>query len=154
MLLPDERVAVDRVRASAAPTGWRPRVDYESVRACAELMAPRTVAVDDAVRERPGPQVVILGAGLDGRAWRMPELAGAAVFEVDQPASQRDKRDRTGALPDALAAAGHRADMPTTWVWQGVVPYLTRHRWRPRSRRWPPVPRPAAGSWSTTRRPR
>ncbi|WP_233219596.1 class I SAM-dependent methyltransferase [Micromonospora sp. RP3T] len=143
MLRPDERVAVDRVRAGAAPTGWRPRVDYESVRACAELMAPRTVAVDDAVRERLGPQVVILGAGLDGRAWRMPELAGAAVFEVDQPASQRDKRDRAGALPgdpprfvpvdfgrdrlgEALAAAGHRADTPTTWVWEGVVPYLTR----------------------------
>jgi methyltransferase (TIGR00027 family) len=86
--------------------------------------------------------VVILGAGLDGRAWRMPELADVAVFEVDQPASQQDKRDRAADLPgtppafvavdfgrdrlaDALAIAGHRADLATTWVWEGVVPYLT-----------------------------
>lgn len=86
--------------------------------------------------------MAILGAGLDGRAWRMPELAGAAVFEVDQPASQQDKRDRAAGLPgrpptfvpvdfrhdrlgEALAAAGHRADQATTWIWEGVVPYLT-----------------------------
>jgi methyltransferase (TIGR00027 family) len=29
-------------------------------------------------------------------------------------------------LSAALAAAGHRADVPTTWVWEGVVTYLTR----------------------------
>ena len=119
------------------------RVDYETVRANAEVIVPRTVAIDDAVRAHPDPQLVILGAGLDGRAWRMPELAGAAVFEVDQPASQQDKRDRAAGLPgippayvpvdfgrdrlgEALAAAGHRADRATTWIWEGVVPYLTR----------------------------
>jgi methyltransferase (TIGR00027 family) len=86
--------------------------------------------------------LVILGAGLDGRAWRMPELADVTVFEVDQPASQQDKRDRAAGLPgtpprfvpvdfrrdrlgEALAAAGHRADRATTWIWEGVVPYLT-----------------------------
>ena len=72
----------------------------------------------------------------------MPELAGA-VLEVDQPASQRDKRDRAAELPGpaplfvpvdfghddlagALEAAGHRGQTPTTWVWEGVVPYLSR----------------------------
>ncbi|MEV4621280.1 class I SAM-dependent methyltransferase [Asanoa sp. NPDC049573] len=142
LLLPDERVAVAAVRAGDVPRQWRARVDYETVRAMAELMVPRTVAIDDAVRAHPSPQVVILGAGLDGRAWRMPELAGGPVFEVDQPASQQDKRDRAAALPGrppafvpvdftrdvlstALAAAGHRADLATTWIWEGVVPYLT-----------------------------
>lgn len=142
LLRPGERAVVDRVRDQVPPRSWRERVDYESVRATRELMVPRTVAIDDAVRDRPGAQVVILGAGLDGRAWRMPELAGVPVFEVDQPASQRDKRDRAAALPGtppafvpvdfrrddlgfALAAAGHRAGMATTWVWEGVVPYLT-----------------------------
>jgi len=142
LLRPDEREAVGWARAGLAPAEWRHRVDYEAVRATAELMVPRTVAIDDAVRARPGPQLVILGAGLDGRAWRMPELGGTAVFEVDQPASQHDKRDRAADLPgappafvavdfgrdrlgDALAAAGHRADRATTWVWEGVVPYLT-----------------------------
>jgi methyltransferase (TIGR00027 family) len=28
-------------------------------------------------------------------------------------------------LAAALEAAGHRAGEPTTWVWEGVVPYLT-----------------------------
>jgi methyltransferase (TIGR00027 family) len=137
-----ERETVQRVRDGAVPGPWPQRVDYETVKANAELMAPRTVAIDDAVRAHPAPQVVILGAGLDGRAWRLPELAGRSVFEVDQPASQRDKRDRAAALPGAppvfvpvdfgrdrlgaaLADAGHVAGEPTTWIWEGVVPYLT-----------------------------
>jgi len=61
-------------------------------------MAPRTIAIDDAVRARLNPQLVILGAGLDGRAWRMGELAAVEVFKVDHPASQEDKRLRVGAL--------------------------------------------------------
>ena len=139
----DEREPVRWVRDNAVPRGWRQRVDYETVRAGADLIVPRTVAIDDAVRAHPSPQLVILGAGLDGRAWRMPELAGVTVFEVDQPASQQDKRDRAEDLPgtppifvpvrfghdslgDALAAAGHRTDRATTWIWEGVVPYLTK----------------------------
>ncbi|MGV9215008.1 class I SAM-dependent methyltransferase [Micromonospora sp. RB23] len=142
LLRADEREAVERVRDDAAPQSWRQRIDYETVRACAEMIVPRTVAIDDAVRAHRGSQVVILGAGLDGRAWRMPELAGRTVFEVDHPSSQRDKRERAEGLPgppptfvavdfgrdrltEALAAAGHRPDEPTTWIWEGVVPYLT-----------------------------
>jgi len=118
-------------------------MEYEMVRGSSEIIVPRTVAIDDAVRTGPRSQVVILGAGLDGRAWRMPELAESKVFEVDQPASQRDKRERAASLPgpqphfvlvdfardsltDALETAGHDRDTPTTWIWEGVVPYLTR----------------------------
>ncbi|WBB69263.1 class I SAM-dependent methyltransferase [Micromonospora sp. WMMD812] len=142
LLRPTERAAVQWVRDGAVPRQWQQRVDYETVRANAELIVPRTVAIDDAIRAHPSPQLVILGAGLDGRAWRMPELAGVTVFEVDQPATQQDKRDRAEGLPgtpptfvpvdfgrdrlaEALAASGHRADRATTWVWEGVVPYLT-----------------------------
>jgi methyltransferase (TIGR00027 family) len=32
---------------------------------------------------------------------------------------------RRERLDDALAAAGHRAGQATTWIWEGVVPYLT-----------------------------
>ncbi|GAA2695900.1 class I SAM-dependent methyltransferase [Actinoplanes palleronii] len=141
LLRDDELTTVDLVRRDEPPADWTGRVTYEMVRRCAEMMVPRTVAIDAAMRERRTPQVVILGAGLDGRAWRMPELAAADVYEVDQPASQQDKRERSGILDgkppvfvpvdfeqdrlgDALAAAGHRA-AATTWVWEGVVPYLT-----------------------------
>ncbi|MET8832564.1 class I SAM-dependent methyltransferase [Micromonospora sp. NPDC004540] len=143
LLRPDEREAVQWVRDGAPPQKWQQRIDYETVRASAELMAPRTIAIDDAIRAHPCPQLVILGAGLDGRAWRMPDLAGVTVFEVDQPATQQDKRDRAAGLPgtpprfvpvdfgrdrlaETLADHGHRADLATTWIWEGVVPYLTR----------------------------
>lgn len=146
LLTLEERVAVDQVRAGTPPQGWAERSTYESVRACAEIVAPRTVAIDDAIRSHPHLQLVVLGAGLDTRAWRMPELADVDVTEIDHPASQQDKRARIGERPTlartfrfqavdfahddlgaALEASGHDGDVPTTWLWEGVVPYLTRH---------------------------
>ncbi|GAA4984834.1 hypothetical protein GCM10023205_63820 [Yinghuangia aomiensis] len=168
LLRDGERTPVDQVRAGTPPEGWRARTGYESVRACAEVVVPRTVAIDDAVRARAGGQLVILGAGLDTRAWRLPELARTDVWEVDHPASQQDKQARLAevAAPDgargedgvsgedggsaedlpalarsvrftpvdfavddlgaALEAAGHDSSAPTVWLWEGVVPYLTR----------------------------
>lgn len=109
-----ERVAVWRVRDGVPPHGWAERVEFEMVRASAEVIVPRTVAIDEAVRARLAPQLVIMGAGLDDRAWRMPELDGADVFEIDHPASQRDKRSRvrpksqSAAVPTGLRCARPR----------------------------------------------
>lgn len=144
LLRDDERRPVEQARSGVAPRPWRDRVEFEMLRANAEVMVPRTVGIDDAVSDRAAAQVVMLGAGLDGRAWRMADLATVDVFEVDHPAPQRDKRDRlgdlqplarslrfvpldltTGALDQALASAGHRGSVATTWIWEGVVPYLT-----------------------------
>src|SRR5262245_20035775 len=145
LLRDDEVAGVERARREVAPPGWGDRVEYEMLAANAEVIVPRTVAIDDAVRAGGSPQLVILGAGLDDRAWRMPELAEVDVFELDHPASQEDKRERArdlhpvsrslryvpvefgrDALGPALAAAGHQESLATTWVWEGVVPYLTR----------------------------
>ncbi|MFE9450052.1 class I SAM-dependent methyltransferase [Streptomyces sp. NPDC006739] len=145
LLRADERVAVRHVRDGAPPKGWGERVAYETVGATAEVMVPRTVAIDDAVRARPAPQLVIVGAVLDDRAWRLPEPADVEVFEVDHPASQRDERGRVAGLEPlarsvrfvpvdftrerldtALASAGHRPETATTWIREGVVPYLSR----------------------------
>jgi methyltransferase (TIGR00027 family) len=143
-LLPaDARERAERQRAGSPPANGREKLHRKFVEARATMMALRTVAVDEAVRAAQNPQVVILGAGLDGRAWRMPELASATVFEVDHPDSQRRKRERASALElqarevrfvavdfarddldDALAAAGHDPSRPTTWIWEGVVMYL------------------------------
>jgi methyltransferase (TIGR00027 family) len=89
-------------------------------------------------------QVVILGAGFDTRAYRLDELAGVTLFEVDHPATQTEKRERVAAalppakaklvwaavdferdsLAERLDACGHDAAAPTAWIWEGVVMYL------------------------------
>ena len=144
LLDPPELAVVDRVRAEEVPTTGAGRMAYEMVRRTGETMVPRTVAIDEAVREHGAAQVVILGAGLDARAWRMPELAAAMVLEVDHAASQQDKLRRIGdraptagrvvhvaadlavePLAPALERSGFDPAVVTTWVWEGVVPYLT-----------------------------
>ena len=135
LLTSEERVTVDQVRAGTPPQGWAARSTYEAVRACAEIIVPRTVAIDEAVRAHPHPQLVVLGAGLDSRAWRMAELSDVDVTEIDHPASQQDKQARVGDRPTltrtfrfqsvdfatddlgaALETCGHDSDAPTTWV--------------------------------------
>lgn len=107
----------------------------------------RTRYIDDVVRawSQAGiTQVVILGAGLDTRAYRLPELAHATVFEVDLPAIQQGKRHRLrdvrplaqdvrfvpidlsiARLDVALAEAGFDPDAPALYIWEGVTQYLT-----------------------------
>ena len=144
LLDPEDRVMVDLVRSGAVPSEAANRMAYEMVRRVGVTMVPRTIAIDEAIRGHGARQLVILGAGLDARAWRMSELAQAAVFEVDHPASQRDKLRRIGGLPPTagrvvpvaidlaterlgppLERAGFDRHAVTTWVWEGVVPYLT-----------------------------
>ena len=142
----------ERLLKRLARTEEKVRVGRETAtlafgRVSADLMALRTSTIDAAVRDavsRGTRQIVILGAGLDGRAWRMPELAGLRVFEVDHPATQGFKRLRIGALAApiasvvfvpidfeqeslgaALARAGHDDAQPTCWIWEGVVMYLS-----------------------------
>ena len=124
----------------------------DAARVMADLIALRTTAIDTAVRNAiasGAPQLVILGAGYDGRAWRLNELAGVKVFEVDHPATQGEKRARVAELPPAIGTvsfvsidfereslgsllerAGHDRSSPTCWIWEGVVMYLTREAMR------------------------
>ncbi len=105
----------------------------------------RTAFFDDAVLraiERGLTQVVILGAGYDGRALRF-RTPGVQFFEVDHPATQADKRGRLArlhvgtdgisfvpadftepGLEERLADAGHRAAEPTQFLLEGVLRYL------------------------------
>jgi len=102
--------------------------------------------LEQAVR-RGIAQYVVLGAGLDTFAYRQPTWATALhVFEVDQPATQRTKRELLDAakialprnltfvsidferesLRAGLSRGGVRADDPTFFSWLGVTMYLTR----------------------------
>ena len=145
-LLPkDARQRVERFRSGLPPRSLRERVGNAILEKRSKMMVARTVAIDGAIRAAASSQFVVLGAGLDGRAWRMPELAEVTVFEVDHPDSQREKRARAASLKqaardvrfvpvdftrdrldDALASAGHDPVRQTTWVWEGVVMYLER----------------------------
>lgn len=137
--------------AAVLPIAWRaPRVTQRSLQALGlgflDHVELRTAAIDAAVTDAAAlgiVQFVILGAGLDARAYRLHELARSVVFEVDHPATQQYKlRHITGLAPCAkdvrfvpvdferddpgarLAASGHDATVPTFWLWEGVTPYL------------------------------
>ncbi|MGE3766268.1 MAG: class I SAM-dependent methyltransferase, partial [Kofleriaceae bacterium] len=159
MLLPDEvRVADDpyglaftstRLAALLAERGPKALAQLPGMRTWIVYMQIRTKLLDDAVRrfvEDGGDQVVLLGAGFDCRALRLPELAHSTVFEVDHPATQGHKQAtlaRLGVdspahyvtwdfetrpldeLGDALVDAGHDPERPTLTIWEGVTMYLT-----------------------------
>ncbi len=122
-----------------------------------ERRAPGTVGVllcrfaylDDVLRETLADgmrSVVILGAGLDSRAYRVPGAAHARVFEVDHPSVLEVKKARLqrhlGDLPPhvrfvpvdfetldlaaALAASGFDRGTRTLFLWEGVSQYVSR----------------------------
>jgi methyltransferase (TIGR00027 family) len=127
----DERVAADARRAQ--------RSDFLA------FLAVRTRFFDEAVmRAIAGGtrQIVILGAGYDGRALRF-RTPGVRFFEVDHPATQRDKRARLDAigasldgitfvaadftepgLADRLRDAGHDRSAPSLVTCEGLLRYL------------------------------
>jgi methyltransferase (TIGR00027 family) len=93
-------------------------------------------------------QIVILGAGYDGRAlrYRTPHVR---FFEVDHPATQADKRRRLReihasvddivfisadftepGLGERLANGGHDPRRRTLFVCEGVLRYLPEHWYR------------------------
>ena len=103
--------------------------------------------IDDKIHEAIGAidTVVILGAGLDTRAYRMTELSMIPLFEVDLPENIAYKRTRLqqlyGQLPTTvqlvpidferqelgtvLAEHGYRAGQRTFFVWKAVTQYLS-----------------------------
>lgn len=108
----------------------------------------RTRLIDDAIQDALGEgigQLVMLGAGFDSRAYRLPGLRDIAVFEVDHPDTQQAKRGALGRALDALPphvrfvasdftrddleskmlASGYRSSERTFLLWEGVTNYLT-----------------------------
>ncbi|OMC44407.1 class I SAM-dependent methyltransferase [Mycobacterium sp. IS-1264] len=109
-------------------------------------MAARTLFFDqfflDAARSGVH-QVVILAAGLDSRAWRLPWPDGVTVYELDQPRVLEFKSSTlhdSGAEPKCnavhvpvdlrhdwpaeLQQAGFDASAPSAWSAEGLLPFL------------------------------
>src|SRR5580765_5988247 len=130
----DYALAVDVAAGRQAPAGRMH--DY---------LAARTTFFDRTVTGALGrgvTQVVVGAAGYDGRAFRYAK-PGVRWFEVDHPATQRDKLERLGRLgidashvrfveadftrdPVAgrLRAAGLDPDVPSLFLLEGVAVYL------------------------------
>lgn len=115
-------------------------------KARAEQMTVRTRFFDDffinATKDGVR-QAVILAAGLDTRAYRLPWPAGTVVYEIDQPQVIAFKTDTLAGLgaaptaerraisidlrddwPTALREGGFDVTQPTAWSAEGLLPYL------------------------------
>lgn len=112
----------------------------------------RTRHIDDVVRDavlRGTRQLVLMGAGFDARALRLPEVArhGVQAFEIDFQALLEHKRgllegggvaipasvhhigcDFTSGfeaqLAEDLVAQGFQRGEPAMFVWEGVIAYI------------------------------
>ncbi|MGW7535168.1 SAM-dependent methyltransferase [Amycolatopsis sp. NPDC054798] len=110
--------------------------------AIADYVQLRARFFDDLITGTEAPQIVLLAAGLDARAFRL-DLSGRDVYEVDQPrvlafkqevldglgANPRCRRHPVGAdlrenWPAALENAGFAPDRPSVWIAEGLLPYL------------------------------
>jgi methyltransferase (TIGR00027 family) len=111
-----------------------------------DFMAVRTAYFDEFFLDAVSSgirQVVILAAGLDARAWRLPWPDGTTVYELDQAKVLEFKsntlQDRgaqpTSRLvsvavdlrqdwPTALQEAGFDASRPSVWSAEGLLRYL------------------------------
>lgn len=88
-------------------------------------------------------QVVLLAAGLDSRAYRLPWVDGTVVYELDQPRVLEFKRDTVDQLGEAPAAerrevaidlrddwprtlqdSGFDPSRPSAWIAEGLLIYL------------------------------
>jgi methyltransferase (TIGR00027 family) len=88
-------------------------------------------------------QVVLLAAGLDSRAYRLPWADGTVVYELDQPRVLEFKREAIEELDDApkaqrrevpvdlredwpraLQEAGFDPSRPSAWIAEGLLIYL------------------------------
>ena len=109
-------------------------------------VASRTKWFDDffaAAQAAELRQTVILGAGLDARAWRLPWTQGSVVFEIDQPKVLQFKGEVLRAYnakaacryvpigvdlrhdwPKSLCDAGFDPNLPSAWSAEGLLVYL------------------------------
>ena len=116
------------------------------IRLMTDAMAVRTRFFDDFFTDASDAgitQAVILAAGLDSRAYRLPWREGTVVYEVDQPQVVAAKTAAMGALgaeptaerrtvavdlrddwPQALRDSGFDASAPSAWSVEGLLMYL------------------------------
>jgi methyltransferase (TIGR00027 family) len=133
---------------AAAERGWVPPQGAmaERIKTIGDYAASRTKWFDEffiAAGASGVRQAVILAAGLDARAWRLPWVGDSVVYEIDQPKVLQFKAEvleshhaRPAAAqvavpvdlrqdwPTVLRQAGFDPAQPTAWSVEGLLPYL------------------------------
>src|SRR5215212_6049622 len=133
---------------AALERGWQlpPKSMIERIRSISAYAASRTKWFDEFFISAGASgieQAVILAAGLDARAWRLPWVHGSVVYEIDQPKVLAFKAQTLRAhgaqpaaryvqvpadlrqdWPKALRDAGFDPSKPTAWAAEGLLPYL------------------------------
>ena len=159
----ETRLYEDRIGVALLPPLWqafvrpmrwsvvrRPLLEYRERQFPGVIgnLVCRTRFIDDVLERelRDGvEQVVVLGAGFDTRAYRVPGIDGADVFEVDHPDVQEVKEERVrsvfGSVPphvtfvpidfdtqELMAEMDRTAydrGKRTLFIWEGVTQYIT-----------------------------
>jgi methyltransferase (TIGR00027 family) len=108
----------------------------------------RTRYIDDVAQNAQSQgigQMVILGAGLDTRPYRLSRMDHLKVIEVDLPSAQNEKKKRlqgclgrlpeyvtfipidfdTQTLEEVFANTAFDLSMPAIFIWEGVTQYLS-----------------------------
>jgi methyltransferase (TIGR00027 family) len=131
---------------AAMARGWQlpPAPMLERIRSISNYAASRTKWFDEyfiAAGANGIGQAVILAAGLDSRAWRLPWVEDSVVYEIDQPMVLAFKAetlldeepaaryacvpiDLRQDWPKALRDAGFDQQRPTAWAAEGLLAYL------------------------------
>jgi methyltransferase (TIGR00027 family) len=159
---PDRRLVDDDLALAILPAGQRATVRmmrWPLLRRLTISLGERTVPgswtiitcrkryIDDKLNEALGniDSVVVLGAGMDTRAYRLARRSDIPVFEVDLPVNIERKKAAVqhaiGAQPSsvhlvpfdferddligALTGLGYRTDARTFFIWEAVTQYLT-----------------------------
>jgi methyltransferase (TIGR00027 family) len=159
---PERRLVFDDLASSILPAGQRALVramrwpllrrltisaGERAVPGSWSLITGRKRYIDDKLDEALGniDSVVVLGAGMDTRAYRLARRSDIPVFEVDLPVNIERKKaavQRTlGGVPasvhlvpldferddliGALTGCGYRPEARTFFIWEGVTQYLT-----------------------------
>src|SRR5262245_35198821 len=142
-LSPGERALVALAQAPAARRVIEAYADMRAPGARSSGIA-RTRLIDDWIVGECGEgveQLVILGAGYDCRALRLPALANVKVFELDRAQLLARKARRLGPAPANLVrapidfntedigarllAAGFDPAKRSLFLWEGVTNYMS-----------------------------
>ena len=111
-----------------------------------DILAVRTRFIDDLITSSPPQQLVLIGAGMDTRAYRLA-CPSTRIFEIDSSTGALEEKQRclidaghsltcgeliivgedvrdAARVEQALLSGGFQMGQATTWIFEGILEYL------------------------------